>query len=324
MECIQEIRTFGGIQRVFRHASSSTRCDMEFAVFDPAPESFSSRPTLFYLSGLTCTWANVTEKAGVQRYAAEHGIMLVMPDTSPRGLALPGEDDDYDFGSGAGFYINATQAPWSDHYRMFDYVSQELPGIVTTELQGDPDRLGVMGHSMGGGGTIYLGGTFPHIWAGIAPLAPAVFFDSSILNKMPKMPIYIVAGELDLLVPVGSVRRWADQMKALGMDYTYNEIQGGDHNSSFTNNPKMIADIYDFFDKRQRNAKPSLSSHKIMRVFTNRRGIQIKASIDSVTEDKVSIEREDGRKFTLPLTTLSAADRDFLKEWRDSRDKGRD
>lgn len=172
MECIQEVRTFGGTQRVFRHASSSTRCDMEFAVFDPAPESSSLRPTLFYLSGLTCTWANVAEKGGAQRYAAEHGIMLVMPDTSPRGLALPGEDDDYDFGSGAGFYINATQAPWSGHYRMFDYVSQELPGIVTTELQGDPKRLGVMGHSMGGHGALICALKNPDVFRSCSAFAP--------------------------------------------------------------------------------------------------------------------------------------------------------
>jgi len=172
MECIQEVRTFGGTQRVFRHASSSTRCDMEFAVFDPAPESSSLRPTLFYLSGLTCTWANVAEKGGAQRYAAEHGIMLVMPDTSPRGLALPGEDDDYDFGSGAGFYLNATQAPWSSHYRMFDYVSQELPGIVTTELQGDPKRLGVMGHSMGGHGALICALKNPDVFRSCSAFAP--------------------------------------------------------------------------------------------------------------------------------------------------------
>ena len=172
MECIQEVRTFGGTQRVFRHASSSTRCDMEFAVFDPAPKSSSLRPTLFYLSGLTCTWANVAEKGGAQRYAAEHGIMLVMPDTSPRGLALPGEDDDYDFGSGAGFYLNATQAPWSSHYRMFDYVSQELPGIVTTELQGDPKRLGVMGHSMGGHGALICALKNPDVFRSCSAFAP--------------------------------------------------------------------------------------------------------------------------------------------------------
>ena len=172
MECIQEVRTFGGTQRVFRHASDSTGCDMEFAVFDPAPEQSSPRPTLFYLSGLTCTWANVAEKGGAQRYAAEHGIMLVMPDTSPRGLALPGEDDDYDFGSGAGFYVNATQAPWSEHYRMFDYVTQELPGIVEANLQGDPQRVGVMGHSMGGHGALICALKRPDVFRSCSAFAP--------------------------------------------------------------------------------------------------------------------------------------------------------
>ena len=172
MECIQEVRTFGGTQRVFRHVSKSTRCDMEFAVFDPTPEQPSPKPTLFYLSGLTCTWANVAEKGGAQRYAAEHGIMLVMPDTSPRGLGLPGEDDDYDFGSGAGFYVNATQAPWSEHYRMFDYVTQELPGIVEANLQGDPQRIGVMGHSMGGHGALICALKRPDVFRSCSAFSP--------------------------------------------------------------------------------------------------------------------------------------------------------
>jgi len=172
MECIQEVRTFGGTQRVFRHTSESTRCDMEFAVFDPTPEQPSPKPTLFYLSGLTCTWANVAEKGGAQRYAAEHGIMLVMPDTSPRGLALPGEDDDYDFGSGAGFYVNATQAPWSEHYRMFDYVTQELPGIVAADLLRDPKRAGVMGHSMGGHGALICALKRPDVFRSCSAFAP--------------------------------------------------------------------------------------------------------------------------------------------------------
>jgi len=145
---------------------------MEFAVFDPTPEQPSPKPTLFYLSGLTCTWANVAEKGGAQRYAAEHGIMLVMPDTSPRGLALPGEDDDYDFGSGAGFYVNATQAPWSEHYRMFDYVTQELPGIVAADLQGDPQRAGVMGHSMGGHGALICALKRPDVFRSCSAFAP--------------------------------------------------------------------------------------------------------------------------------------------------------
>ena len=172
MECIQEVQTFGGTQQVFRHASSSTHCDMEFAVFDPAPETSSPRPTLFYLSGLTCTWANVAEKGGAQRYAAEHGLMLIMPDTSPRGLTLPGEDDDYDFGSGAGFYVNATQAPWNEHYRMFDYITQELPGIVATQLQGDVQRFGVMGHSMGGHGALICALKKPDVFRSCSAFSP--------------------------------------------------------------------------------------------------------------------------------------------------------
>ncbi len=172
MECIQEVRTFGGTQKVFRHESASTRCDMEFAVFDPLPDTSVPKPTLFYLSGLTCTWANVAEKAGAQRFAAEHNMMLVMPDTSPRGVELAGEDDDYDFGSGAGFYINATEAPWSRHYRMFDYVTSELPKIVSAELGGDPDRFGITGHSMGGHGALICALKHPEIFRSCSAFAP--------------------------------------------------------------------------------------------------------------------------------------------------------
>ena len=172
MECIQEIQSFGGTQKVFRHSSTSTGCDMEFAVFDPHPDVVVSKPALFYLSGLTCTWANVAEKAGAQRLAAKHGMLLVMPDTSPRGLQLAGEDDDYDFGSGAGFYINATQTPWNSHYQMFDYVTAELPRIVAAELGGDSDRFGITGHSMGGHGALISALKCPDIFRSCSAFAP--------------------------------------------------------------------------------------------------------------------------------------------------------
>ena len=144
MECIQEVRTWGGVQRVFRHASKTTRCDREFAVFTPTVPAAGPLPALFYLSGLTCTWANVADKAGAQRFAAEHGLMLVMPDTSPRGLQLEGEDEDWDFGTGAGFYVNASEAPWKEHYNMFDYVTEELPSLVAGELGADQARIGTV------------------------------------------------------------------------------------------------------------------------------------------------------------------------------------
>ena len=172
MECIQEVRTWGGVQRVFRHASKTTRCDMEFAVFTPTMPAGGPLPALFYLSGLTCTWANVADKAGAQRFAAEHGLMLVMPDTSPRGLQLEGEDEDWDFGTGAGFYVNASEAPWKENYHMFDYVTEELPSLVAGELGADEARIGVTGHSMGGHGALICALKRPDVFRSCSAFAP--------------------------------------------------------------------------------------------------------------------------------------------------------
>ena len=151
---LEEHRCFGGAQAVYRHESAQTRCVMEFAVYLPPQAKHRSVPVLYWLSGLTCTWANFTEKAGVQRYAAEHGLMIVAPDTSPRGVDLPGQDDSYDFGSGAGFYVDATREPWARHYRMYSYVTEELPGLVEVQLPVDAQRQGIFGHSMGGHGAL--------------------------------------------------------------------------------------------------------------------------------------------------------------------------
>tara|TARA_B100001123_G_scaffold130830_1_gene151900 strand:+ start:1517 stop:2353 length:837 start_codon:yes stop_codon:yes gene_type:complete len=172
MECTEEVKTWGGIQRVFRHASMTTHCEMEFAVFVPGIAGAEPLPALFYLSGLTCTWANVADKAGAQRFAAEHGLILVMPDTSPRGLQLPGEDDDWDFGTGAGFYVNATEAPWNENYNMFDYVTEELPALVAGELGVDGARIGVTGHSMGGHGALICALKRPDVFKSCSAFAP--------------------------------------------------------------------------------------------------------------------------------------------------------
>ena len=172
MERLQEMHAFGGRQQVYRHRSESTKCEMEFAIFDPDPENTEPKPALLYLSGLTCTWANVAEKAGAQRYASEHGLILVMPDTSPRGLQLPGEDDDYDFGSGAGFYINAPRSPWDQNYQMFDYVTEELPKLMTQALGCDSKRLGITGHSMGGHGALISALKRPDVFRSCSAFAP--------------------------------------------------------------------------------------------------------------------------------------------------------
>ncbi len=175
LELLRRHRCFGGTQSVYRHDSRATGTQMEFAIFLPFGEHDDRRrPVLFWLSGLTCTWANFTEKAGAQCHAAAHGVILVAPDTSPRGTELAGEHDAYDFGSGAGFYLDATVEPWSRHYRMASYVNDELPGLVAANFNADMDRLGLLGHSMGGHGALTLAFRNPGRYRSLSALAPIV------------------------------------------------------------------------------------------------------------------------------------------------------
>ena len=146
LRMVSESRCFGGLQRTYEHDSASCACPMRFAVF--LPEHADGVPALYWLSGLTCTEENFVVKAGAQRPAAELGIALIVPDTSPRGVDIPGQDDRIDVGSGAGFYVNATRAPWAAHYRMYDYVATELVEAVNAHLPVDPGRKSISGHSM--------------------------------------------------------------------------------------------------------------------------------------------------------------------------------
>jgi S-formylglutathione hydrolase len=145
---------------------------MEFAVYLPPQAQDGPVPLLTWLSGLTCTWENFTVKAGAQRYAAEHGVALLAPDTSPRGLDLPGEHDDWDFGSGAGFYVDATEVPWAQHYRMYSYVTEELPALVHESFPVDPTRQAVFGHSMGGHGALVVALRNPDRYRSVSAFAP--------------------------------------------------------------------------------------------------------------------------------------------------------
>lgn len=175
LEQVSAARCFGGTQHVFRHASSATKCDMRFAVFVPPQAARGPVPVVWFLSGLTCTEENFTVKAGAQRVAAERGLMLVAPDTSPRGPGVPDDPEGaYDFGLGAGFYVDATEAPWSTHYRMRTYVESELPALVAAELPADPARQGIMGHSMGGHGALTIALRDPGRFASVSAFAPIV------------------------------------------------------------------------------------------------------------------------------------------------------
>ena len=149
-------RAFGGVQGVYEHASDATGTPMTFSVFIPEHEAGTQLPVLWYLSGLTCTHANVTEKGEYRRACAEHGVIFVAPDTSPRGGDVP-DDEAYDFGKGAGFYVDATEAPWSTNFRMRSYVEDELPALIATEFAAaDMSRQGITGHSMGGHGALTI------------------------------------------------------------------------------------------------------------------------------------------------------------------------
>jgi len=172
LNAVSRNRCFGGMQGVYTHAAETTHCSMRFGVFMP-PQAQSARvPVLYWLSGLTCTEDNFIVKAGAQRVAAELGVAIVVPDTSPRGLGYPGEADAYDFGLGAGFYVDATEAPWSEGYRMYSYVTNELPAYVERHFAVIAGRAGIFGHSMGGHGALTIALKNPGRYRSVSAFAP--------------------------------------------------------------------------------------------------------------------------------------------------------
>lgn len=171
MEIISENACFGGTQGVYKHASESCHCDMTFGLFLPAEAKDGPVPVLWYLSGLTCTHENAMVKAGAQAWAAEQGIALVFPDTSPRGEGVA-DDEAYDLGQGAGFYVNATQAPWAAHFQMWDYIAEELPEFLGNNFPLDMERQAITGHSMGGHGALTLAMSLPGRFKSVSAFAP--------------------------------------------------------------------------------------------------------------------------------------------------------
>ncbi len=155
----------------YQHASRTNHCDMRFAVYSPPQAADGPVPVLYYLAGLTCTEETFVTKGGALEHAAKHGLMLVAPDTSPR-VQLPGDRESWDFGIAAGFYLDATQAPWSKHYRMYSYVVDELPGVVAASFEADVSRSGIMGHSMGGHGALTIALKNPQKYRSLSAFAP--------------------------------------------------------------------------------------------------------------------------------------------------------
>ena len=171
METVAENRCFGGVQGVYTHASEACGGDMTFGLFLPAEVQSGPVPVMWFLSGLTCTHENAMVKAGAQGWAAEQGIALVFPDTSPRGEDVA-DDDAYDLGQGAGFYVNATQKPWAPHFHMWDYVAEELPALIGANFAIDAERQAITGHSMGGHGALTLAMGLPGRFRSVSAFAP--------------------------------------------------------------------------------------------------------------------------------------------------------
>ncbi len=171
MKTLSENKCFGGVQGVYSHASDACGTDMTFGLFLPAEAAEEPVPVLWYLSGLSCTHENAMIKAGAQACAAEHGVAVIFPDTSPRGEGVA-DDAAYDLGQGAGFYLNATEKPWAQHFRMWDYLADELRDLVTTNFAVDEDRQSVTGHSMGGHGALTLAMRLPGRYRSVSAFAP--------------------------------------------------------------------------------------------------------------------------------------------------------
>lgn len=172
METISTAKSFGGTQGVYRHKSEACKCDMTFAVFLPPQAKDGPVPVLWYLSGLTCTHQNVMDKGEYRQLAAELGIAVICPDTSPRGDNIPDEPDNWQFGKGAGFYVNATQEPFAEHYQMYSYITKELTELVSAEFPLDMSRQAITGHSMGGHGALTIALKNPERFKSVSAFAP--------------------------------------------------------------------------------------------------------------------------------------------------------
>jgi len=174
METVSTSLAFGGTQSIHTHTSETCGCDMTFAIFMPPQANDGPVPVLWYLSGLTCSHANVMDKGEYRAHAAKHGVAIVCPDTSPRGDNVPDDDGNWQFGSGAGFYLDATAEPWRKNYKMYSYITQELPALVAENFSVDMERQGIFGHSMGGHGALTIALKNPKTFKSCSAFAPIV------------------------------------------------------------------------------------------------------------------------------------------------------
>ena len=260
MKTISTAKAHGGVQGVYSHASDATRCEMTFAVFVPPQAAKGPCPVLWYLSGLTCTHQNVMDKGEYRRMAAELGLIVVCPDTSPRGENVPDEKDNWQFGCGAGFYVDATEAPYATNYRMYSYITDELPALIAANFPTDMSRQSILGHSMGGHGALTIALKHPDRFKSCSAFAPIVqpstadwsknafvkylgsdqaawrqYDACALIEDGARFPAFLIdQGEADGFLKDG-LRPWLfeDACKAAGVPLTLRMQQGYDHSYFF-------------------------------------------------------------------------------------------
>ena len=260
MKTISTAKAHGGVQGVYSHASDATRCEMTFAVFVPPQAAKGPCPVLWYLSGLTCTHQNVMDKGEYRRMAAELGLIVVCPDTSPRGENVPDEKDNWQFGCGAGFYVDATEAPYATNYRMYSYITDELPALIAANFPTDMSRQSILGHSMGGHGALTIALKHPDRFKSCSAFAPIVqpstadwsknafvkylgsdqaawrqYDACALIEDGARFPAFLIdQGEADGFLKDG-LRPWLfeDACKAAGVPLTLRMQAGYDHSYFF-------------------------------------------------------------------------------------------
>tara|TARA_X000000368_G_C22890202_1_gene649292 strand:- start:13 stop:840 length:828 start_codon:yes stop_codon:yes gene_type:complete len=215
MELIEKHRSFQGYQEVYRHSSKVTNCDMQFALY--SPDNCIDIPVLYFLSGITCTEQNFIQKSGFQEFASKNQIAVVVPDTSPRGENIP-DDEDYKLGCGAGFYLNATQEPWSKYYNMYDYITKELPDIIANNCKFSNYKVGIFGHSMGGGGAIQCA-LKNDLYKSVSAFSPICSLQqSSFAKKMFSRYLNNDEEELNLYEPIQLVKQSKKKLADIKID----------------------------------------------------------------------------------------------------------
>ena len=260
MKTISTAKAHGGVQGVYSHASDATRCEMTFAVFVPPQAAKGPCPVLWYLSGLTCTHQNVMDKGEYRRMAAALGLIIVCPDTSPRGENVPDEKDNWQFGCGAGFYVDATEAPYATNYRMYSYITDELPALIAANFPTDMSRQSILGHSMGGHGALTIALKHPDRFKSCSAFAPIVqpstadwsknafvkylgsdqaawrqYDACALIEDGARFPAFLIdQGEADGFLKDG-LRPWLfeDACKAAGIPLTLRMQAGYDHSYFF-------------------------------------------------------------------------------------------